>query len=138
MKKIFAFSFMLVLCLSACKSDDPIEPTPGDVEPKPIVIEINSPSSGAALDLEIPVSIEIMITRENNGLISNAKIEILDITNAVLKTLLDDQIDRMGTYSYTNINGFMATSSGAYKIRVIASEANGLNEVTLIHQFTLE
>lgn len=139
MKKLLCYSFILMLCCTACKSDD----DGNQVEPNtPIVtqvkITINSPMDGADLDLAIPVSIQVAFTRENQGLISKVKIEILDVTNAVLETLLDEQVDRLGTYSFNSINGFTGPEEGAYKIRATATDENGGNVVVATNRFTLQ
>ncbi|MFK8103357.1 MAG: hypothetical protein AB8G15_12560 [Saprospiraceae bacterium] len=139
MKKLLCYSFLLLFSLSACNKDDD-STTTGPVDPLPttVKIAINSPSDGASLDLMIPVSIQVAYTRENDGLISKVKIEILDVTGAVLETLVDDQVDRLGSYSFNQINGFMGSQEGAYRIRATATDANGGNEVTITNKFTLE
>ena len=138
MKNLIVYSLALIFCLGACKKDNKTTPDPTTPKITRIVIEINSPGDGADLDLEIPVSVQVLLTRENNGRIDKAKIEILDVTNNVLKTLIDEEVNKLGTYSFNNINGFMAATEGAYKIRVTASDANGQNAVIKIHKFTLQ
>ncbi len=139
MKKLLCYSFMLLLSLSACnKDDDSTTLEPGDPLPTSVKIAINSPADGADLDLMIPVSIQVAYTRENNGLISKVKIEILDVTGAVLETLVDDQVDRLGSYSFNSINGFMGPQEGLYRIRAIATDADGGNQVTTTNEFTLQ
>lgn len=120
MKKILYF-FILLLVISCHKHDEENDYV--------VSMTINSPTQNQAVNKNTALPIQIIITRPNQAIIHQIKIEIINNTKNTSETLVNKHYHSEGQVSFSK-NDYILISSGNYTLKVTVTDDAGLQPNT--------
>jgi hypothetical protein len=112
MKKVFLLSITLTLAITSCHKHD--EDTAYVVN-----ITINKPTANQIVAKNTAMPIDVVITRADNAVIHNVKIEITDAAGTSLETLLEKHYHVSGTATYSDT--YTPKNAGNFKLKVTST-----------------
>ena len=104
--------FSLLICTVSCHKHD--EETAYVVN-----ITINKPTTNQVVAKNTAMPIDVVITRDNNEVIHNVKIEITDAAGNIIETLLTKHYHVSGTATYTD--SYTPKNIGNFKLKVTST-----------------
>lgn len=113
MNKLFFNLLFLVLLVSSCHKHD--EDTTAYV----VNITINKPTTNQVVAKNTAMPIDIAITRDNNAVIHNVKIDITDASGNIVETLLTKHYHVSGTVTYSDT--YTPKNIGNFKLKVTST-----------------
>lgn len=112
MKKIFLSLILISLFITSCHKHD--EDTAYVVN-----IAINKPTANQVVAKNTAMPIDVVITRDNNAVIHNVKVEITDAAGTSIETLLEKHYHVSGTATYTD--SYTPKNTGNFKLKVTST-----------------
>lgn len=136
MKNVWFFLLLIMgsLTIVSCGEDDENGHMHDDTNYDAAIV-INSPAENDEVTVGEAVHIDVDITRPDNKIIHNVKIEVMDADGNVAATLVDDHAHEEGAYKFHG-NAFTPDGHGAYKMVVTTTNDDGENAVSEEVNFT--
>jgi hypothetical protein len=116
MKKTLQFLIVASFFITSCHNHD-------DDTAYVVNITINKPTANQMVAKNTAMPIDVLITRENNAVIHNVKIEITDAAGTSLETLLTKHYHVSGTATYSDI--YTPKNAGNFKLKVTSTSDTG-------------
>ena len=113
-----------------CKDDDPVE------EPVyKVTMTVEKPVADAVVNVNESMDVKVNFARGAEEVIHHVKIFVLDSSDNVVETLLSEHAHVAGTYTHEGT--YTPTATGAFKLKVVSHDMEGVHASPVFSNFTV-
>ena len=131
MKNYLLLFILLGTVLMGCKDDDPVVET----DPYQISMVVEKPVADAVVNVNEPMDVKVNFTRGAEEVIHHVKIFVLDSSDNVVDTLLEEHAHVAASYTYEGT--YTPTATGAFKLKVASHDMEDHHATPVFVNFTV-